>query len=116
MFEVVERGLPGNVWLSGILHEAYFPMGGRRVNLDQLENRIIRQFGDPRVHFAMNWMSRSCPPLRREPYDGGRLDEQLEDQGLRFLSDPRAVQAVEQFGGLLDGVLADDPALAALLR
>ena len=95
MYAVTEQDLPGNIWLSGVLHSAYLPMGGRRINLDELEARIIRPFGDPRVHFALNWMSRSCPPLRREPYEGARLDEQLDDQGMRYLSDPRAVQAVD---------------------
>jgi len=31
----------------------------------------------------------SCPPLRREPYRGDILDEQLDDQSRRFLSDLR---------------------------
>jgi hypothetical protein len=30
----------------------------------------------------------SCPPLRREPYQGRRLDEQLDDQTRRFLAHP----------------------------
>ena len=95
MYAVVERGLPDNVWLAGILRSEYFSMGGRRISLDELENRIIRPFGDPRIHFALNWMSNSCPPLRPDPYEGSKLDEQLEDQGLRYLSDPRAVQAID---------------------
>jgi len=95
MYEVVERGLPENVWLSGIFQRAYFSLGGRRLNLDELENGIIRGFGEPRTHFAVNWMSRSCPPMRPEPYVGARLDEQLEAQGWWFLSDARAVQEVQ---------------------
>jgi hypothetical protein len=96
MYAVLERDLPDNVWLSGILHSDYFSMGGRRISLDELENRIIRPFGDPRVHFAINWMSKSCPPLRREPYEGAKLDQQLDEQGVRYLSDNRAVQVVNE--------------------
>ncbi len=37
-------------------------------------------------------MSRSCPPLRQEPYAGDKLDAQLREQGERYLNDPRAVR------------------------
>ncbi|HEV2294734.1 MAG TPA: DUF547 domain-containing protein [Tepidisphaeraceae bacterium] len=47
---------------------------------------------DPRIHFAVNCMSRSCPPLRQEPYTGDKLDAQLREQGDRYLSDPPAVR------------------------
>jgi hypothetical protein len=95
LYGVLERRLPANVYLSGLLHDPYFVVGGRRVSLDQLENRI-RRFGDPRVHFALNCATRSSPPLRREPYEGSKLDQQLDEQGERFLDDARAVQVVDQ--------------------
>jgi hypothetical protein len=37
-------------------------------------------------------MRKSCPPLRKEAYDGGKLDAQLAEQGKRYLSDPRGAQ------------------------
>jgi hypothetical protein len=61
--------------------------------LGTLEKRYVRTAGDPRVYFALNSMTASAPPLRQEAYDGARLDEQLTDQGRRFLSDPRGVRA-----------------------
>jgi hypothetical protein len=39
-------------------------------------------------------MSKSCPPLRKEAYEGSKLDAQLADQGRRYLNDPRGVQKV----------------------
>src|SRR3990172_327309 len=40
--------------------------GGRRVSLDDIEHGILRrQFADPRIHFAINCASASCPPLAR---------------------------------------------------
>ena len=32
------------------------------------------------MHFALNCASIGCPPLRSEPYEGRRIDEQLELQ------------------------------------
>jgi hypothetical protein len=94
MYGVLQKGLPGNVALSGLYHLVRFPVGGVQTTLNDLEVRHVRSSGDPRIHFALNCMSKSCPPLRNEPYEGARLDEQFDDQGRRFLSDPRGVQAV----------------------
>jgi hypothetical protein len=91
MYGVLQKGLPSNVALSGLFLTAKFPLGGRGMTLDTLE-RQVRTSGDPRVHFALNSMSKSCPPLRREPYEGAKLDEQFADQGRRYLGDPRGVQ------------------------
>jgi hypothetical protein len=63
---------------------------GRELSLDQIENAILRrEFSEPRIHFALNCAARSCPPLRAEAFDAERLDEQLEEQTVRFLRDPR---------------------------
>jgi hypothetical protein len=94
MYGVLQKGLPSNVLLSGLYITAKFPVGGASTTLDALEKQHVRTSGDPRIHFALNCMSKSCPPLRKEPYEGGRLDEQLADQGRRYLGDPRGVQKV----------------------
>ena len=92
LYGVLQKGLPGNVLLSGLYFTASFPVGGSNTNLDSLEKQHVRSVGDPRVHFALNCMSKSCPPLRKEAYEGSKLDAQLADQGRRYLSDPRGVQ------------------------
>src|SRR3972149_4400435 len=59
--------------------------GGRRVSLDDIEPGILRrQFADPRIHFAINCASASCPPLARQPYRAETLEAQL-DQAARAL-------------------------------
>ncbi|MCK7497995.1 MAG: DUF547 domain-containing protein [Comamonadaceae bacterium] len=45
------------------------------------------RFDEPRIHFAVNCASIGCPMLREEAYVAPRLDAQLEEQTLRFLSD-----------------------------
>ncbi|MCI0419208.1 MAG: DUF547 domain-containing protein, partial [Acidobacteria bacterium] len=42
----------------------------------------------PRIHMALVCAAMGCPPLRYEPFLGDQLDEQLNDQTRRFLSDP----------------------------
>lgn len=63
---------------------------GETLTLDQIEHERLRGphgFGEPRVHFAVNCASIGCPMLREEAYVGARLDAQLAQQALRFLSD-----------------------------
>jgi hypothetical protein len=94
MYGVLQKGLPGNVALSGLYQFSKFPVGGKEMTLDSLEKQYVRATGDPRVHFALNCMSKSCPPLRKEAFEGAKLDAQLTAQGQRYLSDPRGVQKV----------------------
>jgi hypothetical protein len=74
--------------VSGPWSIAFARVGGKEYTLNEIEHDIIRgQFRDARVHFALVCASMSCPKLRREAYEGGRLDEQLEDDARRFMND-----------------------------
>lgn len=55
------------------------------MTLEEIHDRL-RLFDDPRAHLALVHGAVSSPPLRREPYVGRRLDDQLDDQARRFLS------------------------------
>lgn len=59
------------------------------ISLDYIEHQILRpEFKDPRVHFAINCASKSCPPLRAEPYEGKSLNRQLDQMAEDFINDP----------------------------
>ena len=62
---------------------------GKLLTLDDIEHGILRaQFKDPRVHFAVNCASKSCPPLISEPYRGSTLNRQLDDATRAFINAP----------------------------
>ena len=61
-------------------------INGRAVTLDEIEHKILRPMGEPRVHFAIVCASMSCPDLRTEAYRAETLDQQLSDQAQTFLS------------------------------
>jgi Protein of unknown function, DUF547 len=64
-------------------------VGGFRLSLDNIEHNILRPtFRDPRLHFAVNCASASCPPLPTDAFEGARLDEQLEAATANALSNP----------------------------
>ncbi|TJY55946.1 DUF547 domain-containing protein [Sinimarinibacterium sp. CAU 1509] len=66
----------------------FFKLLGETRSLDWIEHGVLRpRYQDPRVHFAVNCASIGCPALRPEPYIAVSLDDQLDDQLRRFLSD-----------------------------
>ena len=67
-------------------------VAGEPMSFNHLEKDIIRpKFGEPRVHFALNCASRSCPPLNPEAFRGDKLDGQLEKLAVAFVNSPRGV-------------------------
>jgi hypothetical protein len=70
--------------------DEFFTLLGRRSSLDGIEHDTLRKPGaydEPRVHYAVNCASIGCPMLREEAYAAERLESQLEEQAVRFLSD-----------------------------
>jgi hypothetical protein len=70
--------------------DRFFTLLGSASYLDRVEHETLRKPGaydEPRVHFAVNCASIGCPMLREEAYVAERLDAQLEEQAVRFLSD-----------------------------
>jgi len=63
-------------------------LGGETYSLDMIEHGIIRpRFKEPRIHFAVNCASKSCPKLITEAYEADTLDAQLESSTRAFLED-----------------------------
>ncbi|MFY9552990.1 MAG: DUF547 domain-containing protein, partial [Thermoanaerobaculia bacterium] len=93
MYNVLQSGIPPELESIKVrfFYRNRLPMGGKRISLYDLENRLVRPIGDPRVHFALNCMVRSCPRLPREPFVAERLDAQLDAAAREFLNDKRNV-------------------------
>ena len=66
-------------WGKGIFWRIKFIVGGKECTLHRIENGILRKkYKDPRIHFAINCASSSCPPLSNRILSGNSLDEQLD--------------------------------------
>ena len=64
----------------------FFKIGGVDFDLNTIEHEILRKkFEEPRIHFAINCASFSCPKLRNEAFEANKLEEQLEDQTNYFM-------------------------------
>lgn len=109
---------------------------GRELSLDDIEHGILRpDFGDSRVHYAVNCASVGCPDLAARPYTGDELDAMLDRAARAYVNSPRGARVengrltasgifkwyMKDFGGTEEGVLAElrkyaGPDLAAALE
>lgn len=65
----------------------------QQFSLAQIENeRLRKQFQDPRIHFAIVCASIGCPLLRNEAYFPNRVQQQLEEDAARFIQNPEKVR------------------------
>lgn len=93
-----------NTTATGVLPSSLFrffiwnrvTVGGIRVSLYEYENEWIRPLGDPRLHFALNCLVRSCPRLPQEVFRPDTLDSALERATVEFLNDERHVSVDDQ--------------------
>ena len=72
----------------GYFKNAKYTIGGRTINLYDLERKVIIPFKEPRIHFAINCASASCPKLVSHVYTADQLDRQLETATRNFINDP----------------------------
>ena len=71
------------------------------ITLQILENEKLREaFREPRIHFAINCASMSCPILLRDAYSAEKLEEQLEEQAFSFMND-RSRNYLDKENGVL---------------
>jgi hypothetical protein len=97
---------------------------GEALSLDDIEHRILRPiWRDPRIHYAVNCAAIGCPNLQPEPFEAGRLDEQLSAAGIEFVNGGRGLW-IERRGLRVSSIYhwfredfgADDGAVIAHLR
>jgi hypothetical protein len=78
---------------------------GKTLSLDDIEHGIIRkEFKEPRIHFAVNCASRSCPPLQREAFTAKNLNILLEKATTAFVN------------GNQNRIAPDNPELSSIFK
>ena len=73
--------------IPGVWKFLKFEILGESMTLDGIEHKVLRkEFNEPRIHMALVCAAVSCPYLRQEPYEGDKLEAQLEENTIQFLS------------------------------
>ena len=81
----IKKGLP---FINSVWDIKFIKIEGATYDLNNIEHSTLRKkYDEPRIHFAINCASVSCPNLRNEAYTSKRLEEQLTEQAHLYLSD-----------------------------
>jgi len=81
----IKNGIP---FVNTVWDIKFIKIEGQEYDLNNIEHSILRpKFEDPRIHFAVNCASVSCPNLLNEAFTAKRLNEQLDGAARSFLAD-----------------------------
>ena len=83
------KDLGSNATKNSPWDKKFFKIGVKEMTLNNIEHDILRkQFNDPRLHFAINCASYSCPKLLNKAFEAATLNQQLNERAVDFLNDP----------------------------
>ncbi len=81
----IKKGIP---FVSDTWAIDFIKIEGKTYNLNNIEHGILRpKYDDPRIHFAVNCASASCPKLQQEAFTADKLDAQLDAAAKTFIND-----------------------------
>lgn len=76
--------IPG---VSTVWHKEFFQIAGKDCSLNEIEHKILRKkFDEPRIHFAINCASFSCPDLWNEAFVAEKMEAQLTARAEAFIN------------------------------
>ena len=82
----IKSGIP---FVNTVWDIKFINIEGAEYDLNNLEHGILRpKYNEPRLHFAVNCASFSCPRLQNFAFTGAKLEEQLEEAAREFVNDP----------------------------
>jgi hypothetical protein len=85
------KDIGGNVPLVNKVWGMDLPIkvNGKTYSLSDIEKKeLLNKLFDPRIHFAINCASYSCPKLLNEAFASDRIEEQLNKQAGYFVNNP----------------------------
>ncbi|SHJ61976.1 DUF547 domain-containing protein [Aquimarina spongiae] len=65
----------------------FFRIGKKWYTLNDVEHRMLRKMGDPRIHFGINCASYSCPALSNKAFTAQNVNQELERLTIAFIND-----------------------------
>ncbi|MBP1841296.1 DUF547 domain-containing protein [Formosa algae] len=67
--------------------QEFIIIANKTYSLGDIEHKILRKMNEPRIHFAINCASYSCPNLLNVAYKADTLDNQLDVAARHFVND-----------------------------
>ena len=72
--------------IDGAWTKGRVAVSDKMLSLGGIENGILRKMNEPRIHFAINCASISCPKLLDEAYTAAKINEQLDRAAKEFIN------------------------------
>jgi len=70
-----------------------YNIAGVKYSLDEIEHKFLREkLKEPRIHFAINCASVSCPPLQPFAFLPDKIEEQLTEVTVKFINSSEGVK------------------------
>ncbi|MBT0607448.1 DUF547 domain-containing protein [Aequorivita echinoideorum] len=90
---IIRNNMPGSIKDitddGGPWGTEFIKIGDKTVSLNTIEKGILQPMKEPRIHFAINCASESCPKLLREAYTAKNVDELMTRATNEFLNGPK---------------------------
>lgn len=72
--------------INGAWTKEFVSIGDKEISLGAIENSLLRKMDEPRIHFAINCASISCPKLMNEAYTAEKMEQQLDKATKEFIN------------------------------
>ena len=72
--------------INGAFTKSFIKIGDRELSLNAIENGVLRKMNEPRIHFAINCASYSCPKLMDFAFIAEKINEQLDVATIQFIN------------------------------
>ena len=90
------RTINGGLFGTGPWDEKLVTVEGERLSLNDIEHGIVRPiWRDPRIHYALNCASISCPKLQPIAFTAGNVERLLDQAARDYVNDPRGARIVD---------------------
>lgn len=90
---IAKPGLSSPLDVEGFFDAQKHSVAGTALTLNELEKvRLIKEFGDPRIHFVLVCAAKGCPPILAGAYFPDRLESQLQERTVATLNSPQFIK------------------------
>lgn len=72
--------------LKGPFLQSFIQVGNEEMTLANLEKGILQKMNEPRIHFAINCASYSCPKLLNQAYTAKNLSKMMDQATTEFIN------------------------------
>lgn len=72
-------------------------INGINLTLNNIEHKILRTYwSDPRIHYAINCASISCPNLANQAYTAEHIEQMMDKAAIAYINHTRAVNIISE--------------------